>query len=69
MKKFKVELLSIDRTNETKDIQYTTFVEAENKDGAISRAKDNQKKDRPDINPADTWFWCAYETYEIQPKK
>lgn len=75
MKRFKVELLSIDRTKETetetekKDIQYTTFVEAENSDGAISRAKDNQKKDRPDINVADTWCWFAYETAEVQPQK
>ena len=64
MKQFKVELLSIDRTNEIKNIQFITFVEADDKDGAIYKAKGIQKKDRSDINPSDTWLWHAYETAE-----
>ena len=54
MPQFKVELLSNDKEDKTKDVQYITFVEATDRDNAISKAKIKQKQERPDINPADT---------------
>lgn len=61
---YKVELLSIDRKDESKDIQFYTFVEATDSNDAVSKAKEIQKIQRPDLNPADTWCWVSYETAE-----
>jgi len=64
MPRYKVELLSIDRKDESNDIQFFTFVDASNLNDAVSKAKAIQKIQRPDINPADTWCWVPYETAE-----
>lgn len=63
MPQYKVALESIDRQDETKDINFSTFVVADSSDEAIEKAKVIQKTEK-DINPADTWFWSAYETAE-----
>ena len=64
MQQYKVELISIDRKDETKDVHFTTFVEADNSDSAIETAKLVQNNQMPEINIADTWMWFAYETAE-----
>ena len=64
MPQYKVELLSIDSEDESKDIQFCTFVDADNSDDAVAKAKSIQKIERPDINPADTWCWITHETAE-----
>lgn len=63
MPQYKVTLESIDRQDETKDIQFSTFVVADSRDEAIEKAKVIQKAEK-NINPADAWCWSAYETAE-----
>lgn len=64
MPRYKVELLSVSRDDESKDVQFVTYVEAADTDDAVRKAKDVQKKERPELNAADTWFWFPYETAE-----
>lgn len=66
MQQYKVELISIDRKDETRDVHFSTFVVADNSDEAIKNAKIVQKQEKPEINTADTWMWFAYETAEKQ---
>jgi hypothetical protein len=66
MTRYKVELLSIDVKSEEskKDIQFFTFVDANDENDAVAKAKEIQKVQRPNIIPANTWFWSSYETAE-----
>jgi len=64
MPRYKVELLSVSRDDESKDVQFITYVEASNTDDAVRKAKDVQKKEKPEVHAADNWFWFAYETAE-----
>lgn len=64
MPSYKVHLSSIDRTDDSNDIEFTTFVEADNNDDAVQKAKAVQKVERPGISVVDTWYWSAYETAE-----
>lgn len=64
--KYKVELGFIDSENESKDIFYTIYVEAESCGEAIEVAKMAQQIERPDLKPIARWFWMAFETSEGQ---
>ena len=47
MTRYKVELLSIDRKDKSKDIQFFTFVDASDSDDAVSKAEDYPKDTTP----------------------
>jgi hypothetical protein len=64
MKRFKVSVFSVDRSQESKDLQFDTFVEALDTEDAVRKAKEKQKVEKPELNPADNWAWSAYETAE-----
>lgn len=66
MPRHKVELLSVSQDDESKDIQFVTYVEAYDTNDAIHKAKEIQKREKPEINVADNWFWFSYETSEKQ---
>lgn len=62
--KYKVELGFIDSIDESKDVFWSTYIEAESCEEAVEIAKKVQTKERPDLNPIDRWFWIAFETNE-----
>lgn len=64
MPQFRVDLFSIDSEDESRDIQFSTLVDATLNEDAVVKAKAVQRKERPAIHPADTWAWTAYKTAE-----
>jgi hypothetical protein len=64
MPRYKVELFSIDRNDESKDIEFVTFVDAPDQESARLKAKEYQKLKKPEINVADNWSWSVSETAE-----
>ena len=62
--RFKTELIYIDQEDDSKNVSYVTFVEANDRDGAIALAKIKQLKERPDLRSTDRWAWSVYESYE-----
>lgn len=61
--KFKVELGFVDPNDESKNIFYSTYVEADGIE-AIDLAKKKQPVDKPELEIKDRWFWCAFKTHE-----
>lgn len=64
---YKVELLFIDKENESKNVSYCAFVEAQDKDMAIAIAKKKQLTERPDLVTNIRWAWSVSETSEKYP--
>lgn len=64
MSQYKVELISIDRKVEIKNLCFSTYVEANSSDDSIEKAKAIHKREHPEINLADNWWWNSFETAE-----
>lgn len=62
MPRYRVQLTSVDREDDAKDVLFDTVIEASDKDDAKSKAMDVQKLERPDIQFGSTWSWFVYET-------
>lgn len=62
--RYKVELGFKDSNDDSKNVFYSTYVEADNYDEAVKLAKKLQTRERPDLKTTDRWFWSAYETCE-----
>jgi hypothetical protein len=59
MQHYRVTLSATDKNSD-----FTTFVEADSKNDAVSAAKVELKNERPDLNLSDHWVWSVYETAE-----
>jgi hypothetical protein len=62
--RYKVELIFMDQADDTQDVSYFTYVEADNRQHAIEVAKEKQPIERPDLRPTDRWAWSVFETSE-----
>jgi hypothetical protein len=61
---FKVEIVSVDRDNERRDVSFFAYVEAPSQEEAIEIAKDQHSTANPDLPPGFRWAWFAYATNE-----
>ena len=64
MPQYRVELSTINTEDESKDIGFSTLVVADNRQDAISKAKEIQQQERPELHPSKVWAWSSYETSE-----
>ena len=61
MLKFHADLHSVDPEDGSEDVKFATIVNAEDAEGAMQEAKSMLKKEKPDLNPPDSWAWSIYE--------
>lgn len=61
MLKFHVDLHSIDPEDGSQDVKFSTIVTAEDEEGAKQEAKSVLKKEKPELNPPNTWAWSVFE--------
>jgi len=64
MPHYKVELVSIDSLDNSRNTEFSVTVEAVNGDDAIAIAKDLRKSSCTDEHQEKPWSWSFYETSE-----
>lgn len=64
MPHYKVELVSIDSLDDSRDTEFSVTVEAVNGAAAIVTAKDLRRSSCADEHPAKLWSWSFYKTSE-----